>query len=170
MDVAIETCMQLQEGLSALTFDKYPEQKLTASFGLASCCDSLTAARLFINADQAMYQAKRTEGGICIFDCPTGYEMQSITGNGWKGCISHTGKILSRFWLFIKYLLISGSAVANPPIFLVYNCSSTNVKPFDYHNCTTQRVLKCQPKTLFTAIWDWHFKAEKATYCIKSIR
>jgi diguanylate cyclase len=82
MDVAIETCMQLQERLSALTFDKYPDQKLTASFGLASCCDSLTAARLFINADQAMYQAKRTEGGICIFDCPTGYEMQSITGNG----------------------------------------------------------------------------------------
>ncbi|MEA5136901.1 MAG: diguanylate cyclase [Candidatus Fimivivens sp.] len=76
MDAAIETCKQLQQKLNTLTFDKYPDQKLTASFGLASCCDSLTAALLFINADQAMYQAKKTAEGICVFDCQKGYEIQ----------------------------------------------------------------------------------------------
>ena len=86
MNAAIETCKQLQQKLNTLTFDKYPDQKLTASFGLASCCDSLTAARLFINADQAMYQAKKTAEGICVFDCQKGYEIQDSQSEASEQC------------------------------------------------------------------------------------
>ncbi|HWP51737.1 MAG TPA: GGDEF domain-containing protein, partial [Clostridia bacterium] len=67
MDAAIATCIELQQQLSALTFDDYPELKLTASFGLATYSHSITSARLFVNADQAMYEAKKTADGICAF-------------------------------------------------------------------------------------------------------
>lgn len=76
MNTAVETCRQLRQKLSTLTFDDFPALKLTASFGLASYCDSITTTRLFINADQAMYQAKNTENGICTFTSSCGFNPQ----------------------------------------------------------------------------------------------
>lgn len=73
MDAAVETCGQLRQQLGALTFEEYPQLKLTASFGLAAYTGNITAARLFINADEAMYKAKRQENGICVF-MPPGQE------------------------------------------------------------------------------------------------
>ena len=67
MDAAVATCGQIRQKLSALTFDQYPELKLTASFGLAAYCRRITTTRLFINADQAMYKAKKMQDGICAF-------------------------------------------------------------------------------------------------------
>ena len=78
MATAIETCQQLRQQLNALTFDECPELKLTASFGLATYADSITASRLFINADKAMYQAKKLESGICVYS-PAGQNVQSET-------------------------------------------------------------------------------------------
>lgn len=78
MNAAIETCQQLQQKLRTLTFNECPTKKLTASFGLAAYSDSITATRLFINADQAMYQAKKAEEGICIFTSPSGHGTQDV--------------------------------------------------------------------------------------------
>jgi len=73
METAVETCGQLRHQLGALTFEEYPQLKLTASFGLAAYTGNITAARLFINADEAMYKAKGQENGICVF-APPGQE------------------------------------------------------------------------------------------------
>lgn len=70
MDTAVETCGQLRQRLGSLTFEEYPQLKLTASFGLAAYTGNIAAARLFINADEAMYKAKRQENGICVFTSP----------------------------------------------------------------------------------------------------
>lgn len=78
MDMAIATCRQLRQQLSALTFDEYPSLKLTASFGLAAYVKYITAARLFVYADKAMYQAKKTENGICIYTVPNTYDLQDM--------------------------------------------------------------------------------------------
>lgn len=74
METAVETCRQLRQKLSALTFEEYPTLRLTASFGLAAHADNITTARLFMNADEAMYKAKRQQDGICIFMAPGQYD------------------------------------------------------------------------------------------------
>ncbi len=74
INTAKKTCQNLRQKLNALTFDEYPELKLTASFGLAAYADSITSTRLFVNADKAMYQAKKAEDGICVFTPNNQYE------------------------------------------------------------------------------------------------
>ncbi len=74
MYTAVEACRQLRQKLVALTFKEYPAPKLTASFGLAAYTGGITTARLFINADKAMYKAKGQENGICVFASPGQYD------------------------------------------------------------------------------------------------
>lgn len=74
MEAAVEACRQLRQKLGALTFEEYPALKLTASFGLAAYASNITAARLFMNADEAMYKAKSQENGICVFTAPGQYD------------------------------------------------------------------------------------------------
>ena len=47
---------------------EHPGLKMTASFGLAKYQSGLNAARLFLNADQALYQAKITRDTIQIYE------------------------------------------------------------------------------------------------------
>lgn len=67
MDEAVLICEQIQEKLKGLSFESYPLLKLTVSFGLAAYSDQVNAARLFTNADQALYEAKEVRNTIRIF-------------------------------------------------------------------------------------------------------
>ena len=42
--------------------------KITASFGLAVYKESMDAVRLFIQADYALYEAKKIRNSVCVFD------------------------------------------------------------------------------------------------------
>lgn len=64
---AVSTCEQIRQKLKELCFDEYPTLQLSVSFGLAAYSESLNAARLFINADQALYEAKKDRDTIRVF-------------------------------------------------------------------------------------------------------
>lgn len=61
-------CKQIQERLEQLQFDEYPLLKITASFGLAVYKESMDSVRLFIQADYALYEAKKFRNSVCVFD------------------------------------------------------------------------------------------------------
>lgn len=42
--------------------------KITASFGLAVYKESMDGVRLFIQADYALYEAKKFRNSVCVFD------------------------------------------------------------------------------------------------------
>lgn len=67
MEEAEAICRQLMIKLNALVFKEYPMLKLTASFGLAACSGQIDAVRLFINADHALYEAKKVRNAIYTF-------------------------------------------------------------------------------------------------------
>ncbi len=60
-------CRQILVKLNAVTFPEYPTLRLTASFGLAACMGQIDAVRLFINADHALYEAKKGRNTVYIF-------------------------------------------------------------------------------------------------------
>lgn len=66
MKEAYETAVLIQNTLKQVDFKEHPGLKLTASFGLAEYQNGMNAARLFLNADQALYQAKITRDAIRI--------------------------------------------------------------------------------------------------------
>nr|WP_278335966.1 diguanylate cyclase [Clostridium indicum] len=68
MKEAYETAVLIQSGLKQVDLKDYPGLKLTASFGLAEYQNGMNAARLFLNADQALYQAKITRDAIRIHE------------------------------------------------------------------------------------------------------
>ncbi|MPM69691.1 hypothetical protein SDC9_116639 [bioreactor metagenome] len=75
---AVSVCEQIQSRLSGLHFEAYPGLKLTASFGLASYFSQTNAARLFVYADKALYEAKEERNAIRVFspeDRPAEYEV-----------------------------------------------------------------------------------------------
>lgn len=67
MEKAVFTCEQIQLKVKKLHIEEQPTLKLTASFGLASYAGHMNSARLFINADQALYEAKETRNLIRVF-------------------------------------------------------------------------------------------------------
>lgn len=67
MAEAVFTCEQIQNELKNYHFSAHSELKLTASFGLAAYLDQLNSVRLFIQADQALYEAKEARDTICVF-------------------------------------------------------------------------------------------------------
>lgn len=66
MEEAVSSCKQIQENLSAVLLEDGLPLKLTASFGLAAYSQELNAARLFVQADQALYKAKESRNAISI--------------------------------------------------------------------------------------------------------
>ena len=68
MKEAYETSVLIQNRLKQVVFKEYPGMKMTASFGLAEYHNGMNAARLFLNADQALYQAKITRDAIRIHE------------------------------------------------------------------------------------------------------
>ncbi|MEN6594469.1 MAG: GGDEF domain-containing protein [Clostridiaceae bacterium] len=61
-------CELAQADLTELSIEEAPELRFTASFGTALYDPDLdNAARLFIHADQALYEAKRTRNAIRVF-------------------------------------------------------------------------------------------------------
>lgn len=56
---ALEVAKMLREKVEQLTFEQYPELRVTASFGVASSAASVEQKTLYTNADAAMYEAKR---------------------------------------------------------------------------------------------------------------
>ncbi len=67
MEEAEAICRQIMVRLNALAFTEYPMLKLTASFGLAASSGQMDAVRLFINADHALYEAKKVRNAIYIY-------------------------------------------------------------------------------------------------------
>ena len=64
---AVSVCEQIQLKLSNLHFEPHAMLKMTASFGLAEYSDQVNTTRLFIHADQALYEAKEVRNNICVF-------------------------------------------------------------------------------------------------------
>ena len=65
----VARCEQAQADIKELHFEEAPSLQFTASFGIALYdpdCDN--AARLFIHADQALYEAKRGSNAIRVFE------------------------------------------------------------------------------------------------------
>lgn len=60
-------CGEIQSKVDRLFFEDYPKLKLTVSFGLAAFLDQVDTVRLFIHADHALYQAKKSRNSICVF-------------------------------------------------------------------------------------------------------
>ncbi|MDU7336699.1 MAG: GGDEF domain-containing protein [Clostridium sp.] len=68
MAEAVNTCNKIQCKLDALLFPGQPDLKLTASFGLAPYSLHMDAVRLFLNADYALYEAKKTRASIFVYE------------------------------------------------------------------------------------------------------
>lgn len=68
IEEAYKTAVLIQNRLKEVEFKEYPGLKLTASFGLAEYQNGMNAARLFLSADQALYQAKITRDAIRIHE------------------------------------------------------------------------------------------------------
>ncbi|WP_283610673.1 GGDEF domain-containing protein [Faecalispora anaeroviscerum] len=68
MTEAVNTCERIQAKLDELLFPGHPELKLTASFGLAPYSLHMDAVRLFLNADYALYEAKKTRDSIHVYE------------------------------------------------------------------------------------------------------
>jgi len=67
MEDAKAVCEKLRSRLDVLHFEDCPGLKLTASFGLAACTDQMDAVRLFIQADHALYEAKKVRNAVHVF-------------------------------------------------------------------------------------------------------
>lgn len=65
---AYETAALIQDQLKKVEFKEHPELQMTASFGLAQYGSGMNAARLFMSADQALYQAKITRDTIRVHE------------------------------------------------------------------------------------------------------
>lgn len=68
IEEAKNICKQIQIKLERLEFSGYPMLKITASFGLAVYRESMDGVRLFIQADYALYEAKKIRNSVCVFD------------------------------------------------------------------------------------------------------
>ena len=53
--------------MKQITFENASVSEITASFGLARYSQEINSARLFINADMALYEAKKTRNSVYIF-------------------------------------------------------------------------------------------------------
>jgi diguanylate cyclase len=67
IDKVITTCERLQTMLKDLYKINYPTLNLTTSFGIAPYTADCNAARLFIHADQALYEAKKKKNAIHVY-------------------------------------------------------------------------------------------------------
>lgn len=68
MKEAYKTAVMIQNRLKEAAFKEHPGLKLTASFGLAEYENGINAAKLFMNADQALYQAKILRDSIRVHE------------------------------------------------------------------------------------------------------
>ena len=67
MDEAVSTCENIQSDLIEIYSKKYPMLDISVSFGLARYTADGNSARLFISADQALYEAKELRNTIRIY-------------------------------------------------------------------------------------------------------
>jgi diguanylate cyclase len=67
MNQVVSTCERLKTIINELYTINYPTLNLTASFGIASYTEDCNAARLFIHADQALYEAKESKNAIRVY-------------------------------------------------------------------------------------------------------
>ena len=66
MEEAVEACEHIKVELNNLQFEDGLMLKLTASFGLAEYSYPMDTSRLFIYADNALYEAKESRNAICV--------------------------------------------------------------------------------------------------------
>ncbi len=67
MQSAVNACKNVQKTMQSLTFEGHPNLKPTASFGLSAFTQTDNTARLFIHADQALYEAKELRNAVCVY-------------------------------------------------------------------------------------------------------
>ena len=67
MNQVVSTCERLKTVINELYAVNYPTLNLTASFGIAPYTADCNAARLFIHADQALYEAKVSKNAIRVY-------------------------------------------------------------------------------------------------------
>ncbi len=67
MQSAVNACKSVQNAMRSLVFEGHPDLKPTASFGLSSFTQTDNTARLFIHADQALYEAKELRNAACVY-------------------------------------------------------------------------------------------------------
>ncbi len=68
MEEAVSTCENIQSELIEVYSKKYPTLDISVSFGLTHYLADGNSARLFINADQALYDAKELRNTIRIYE------------------------------------------------------------------------------------------------------
>ncbi|MDK2807368.1 MAG: hypothetical protein PWP24_97 [Clostridiales bacterium] len=68
MKEAILMCKKIQVELAKLRFREAPELRLTVSIGLSSYQKGWNAVKLFVYADQALYEAKKVGNAIEVFE------------------------------------------------------------------------------------------------------
>ena len=64
---AVKRCEQIQSRLRRVVLDNVPELKVTASFGMTEYDKGDSAARLFRQADAALYEAKTVRNAVRVF-------------------------------------------------------------------------------------------------------
>ena len=57
-EIAMRKAKKIRAAVEELSFEKYPELRVTASFGVASSASASGRDALYANADQALYRAK----------------------------------------------------------------------------------------------------------------
>ncbi len=67
MGEAMDICEDIKTKLNRLRFEENPDARLTASFGLSAYTERVDAVRLFVRADRALYEAKRTRNSVRIY-------------------------------------------------------------------------------------------------------
>ncbi|HBE79966.1 MAG TPA: GGDEF domain-containing protein [Firmicutes bacterium] len=67
MEEAVFICQKIKSKLNVLRFEAQPILTLTVSFGLAEYFDQMDGVQLFIHADYALYEAKKTRDNVCVF-------------------------------------------------------------------------------------------------------
>ena len=69
---AVSLCETAQRNLGELRFPEYPDLHPQASFGVAAYrFGDDSAVHLFIRADKALYEAKRTRSAVCVYRLET---------------------------------------------------------------------------------------------------
>ena len=68
MEQVVAACWRMLGKVEALKFEAEPESTLTASFGIAAFHLPMNAAQLFVQADQALYQAKEARNTVCFYE------------------------------------------------------------------------------------------------------
>ena len=70
MEEVVTACRRMTQKTKELRYANEPKLALTASFGVAQYEHTINAAQLFVQADQALYQAKIVRNAIHVYEPP----------------------------------------------------------------------------------------------------